>query len=45
MLSHRGVTRSLERARHEAKKCILLCGNCHAEVEAGLRTVPSKPPP
>jgi transposase len=35
-LSHRGVTRSLERARAEARKCVLLCANCHAEVEAGI---------
>lgn len=35
-VSHRGVARSLEKARAEAKKCVLLCGNCHAEVEAGL---------
>jgi transposase-like protein len=35
-----GVTRSLERARAEAGKCVLLCANCHAEVEAGFRTVP-----
>jgi transposase len=35
-LSHRGVTRSIERAREEARKCALLCANCHAEVEAGV---------
>lgn len=35
-LSHRGVTRSLAAARAEASKCVLLCANCHAEVEAGL---------
>jgi transposase len=35
-LSSRGVARSLEKARAEAAKCVLLCGNCHAEVEAGL---------
>jgi transposase len=35
-LSHRGVARSLEKAREEARKCALLCANCHAEVEAGL---------
>ena len=29
-----GATRSLEAARAEAAKCELLCGNCHAEVEA-----------
>jgi transposase len=35
-LSHRGVARSLARARAEAAKCVLLCANCHAEVEAGM---------
>lgn len=40
-VSGRGVTRSLDRARAEARKCILLCSNCHAEVEAGVRVVPS----
>jgi transposase len=35
-LSHRGVARSIEKARVEAKKCVLLCANCHAEVEAGI---------
>jgi len=39
-LSSRGVTRSLESLRQEAGKCVLLCGNCHAEVEAGVRTLP-----
>ncbi len=34
-----GVARSLERARAEASKCVLLCANCHMEVEAGLRSV------
>jgi len=31
-----GVTRSIERARAEASKCVLLCSNCHAEVENGV---------
>jgi hypothetical protein len=35
-LSHRGVARSIEKARAEASKCVLLCANCHAEVEAGM---------
>ena len=35
-LAHRGITRSIERVREEAKKCVLLCANCHAEVEAGF---------
>jgi transposase-like protein len=38
-LSRQGVTRSLERAREEARKCVLLCANCHAMVEAGLLQV------
>ena len=38
-LSHRGVSRALKRAHAEADKCVLLCANCHAEVEAGLRAV------
>lgn len=36
-LSHQGITRSLQKARDEAQKCLLLCANCHAEVEAGYR--------
>jgi DNA-directed RNA polymerase subunit RPC12/RpoP len=32
----RSMTRSLEILREEARKCVLLCANCHAEVEAGF---------
>jgi hypothetical protein len=39
-IGFRGVTRSLERAREEAAKCVLLCANCHAEVEAGATELP-----
>jgi transposase len=39
-LSGRGLTRSLERLRLEAQKCVLLCANCHAAVEAGVRILP-----
>jgi len=35
-MASRGVARSLERAREEAAKCVLLCSNCHAEVERGF---------
>jgi hypothetical protein len=38
-LSRRGVTLSLEAARTEAAKCVLLCANCHAEVEGGVATL------
>jgi transposase-like protein len=39
-ISQEGVYRSLARARTEARKCALLCANCHAEVEGGLRSLP-----
>jgi transposase-like protein len=39
-LGREGVTRSLDRARQEAAKCVLLCANCHAEVEVGFRRLP-----
>jgi transposase-like protein len=35
-----GGTRSIARMREEAAKCILLCANCHAQVEAGAADVP-----
>lgn len=35
-LAAAGVTRSLAAAREEARKCVILCANCHAEVESGL---------
>ena len=39
-LSMRGFTRSFDEMRAEAEKCVLLCANCHAAVEAGLATLP-----
>jgi hypothetical protein len=39
-LSQSGVARSLASAREEAAKCILVCSNCHAEVEAGVLALP-----
>jgi transposase len=39
-LGYRGCTRSLAVLRAEASKCVLLCSNCHAEVEAGIAAVP-----
>ncbi len=43
-ISGAGITRSLERARTEARKCVLLCSNCHAEVEAGHKSLPATAP-
>lgn len=42
-MAHGGCTRSLARAREEARKCLLLCANCHAEVEAGAVVLPPFP--
>ena len=39
-LSQRGHSRSIARCRAEAEKCVLLCANCHAEVEGGFATLP-----
>jgi hypothetical protein len=39
-LSTAGLARSVARARAEARKCVLLCANCHAEVEGGIATIP-----
>lgn len=44
-LAHQGVTRSLAKARAEAAKCVLLCANCHAEVEAAIVALPDEGPP
>jgi transposase len=41
-LSMQGVTRSLATVRAEMSKCVLLCANCHAEVEAGLARLPAQ---
>lgn len=43
-LAFAGVTRSLDRCREEAKKCVLVCSNCHAEVEDGVATIPGADP-
>lgn len=43
-VSKDGVTLSLEAARAEAQKCVLLCSNCHAEVEAGFVVVAATVP-
>jgi transposase len=40
-IAGRGVTRSLAAALEEARKCVLLCARCHAEVEAGVATLPA----
>lgn len=44
-ISLAGATLSLAALRSEAQKCVLLCANCHAEVEAGMTAPPSDPGP
>lgn len=39
-ISARGIAYALETLRVEARKCVLLCSNCHAEVENGAATLP-----
>lgn len=39
-LAQRGHSRSISRSRAEIRKCVLLCANCHAEVEGGFATLP-----
>jgi 5-methylcytosine-specific restriction endonuclease McrA len=43
-IADRGLARSIERGRAEARKCVLVCANCHAELEAGLATIPPSAP-
>lgn len=38
-IGQQGITRGIDSLRAEAAKCVLLCANCHAEIEAGLLTV------
>jgi transposase len=39
-IAQEGMARSIERLRAEVRKCVLLCSNCHAEVESGLARTP-----
>lgn len=37
-----GLTLAIDTVRAEARKCVLLCSNCHAEVEAGITALPAR---
>ncbi|HEV3283732.1 MAG TPA: helix-turn-helix domain-containing protein [Solirubrobacteraceae bacterium] len=41
-INAKGVAVALEKLRAEARKCVLLCSNCHAEVEDGIVSVPAQ---
>lgn len=34
------LTRGIDKSREEAKKCVLICANCHREVHNGITTIP-----
>lgn len=40
-INAKGVAVALEKLRVEARKCLLLCSNCHAEVEDGMASIPA----
>jgi DNA-binding CsgD family transcriptional regulator len=41
-LAMRGHTKSFAKLLTEARKCVLLCANCHAEVERGVTELPQE---
>jgi len=40
-INAKGVAIAIDKLRAEARKCVLLCSNCHAEVEDGMASIPS----
>jgi len=40
-INAKGVALALEKLRAEARKCVLLCSNCHAEVEDRMASIPA----
>lgn len=38
-VSHEGCSISYARMLKEAEKCVLVCANCHAEIEAGVTSI------
>jgi len=41
-IGDKGYTRSWERTKQELDKCILVCANCHREIEAGITQLPKE---
>lgn len=39
-LGAKGLTRSWERSKEEADKCILVCANCHREIHGKITQLP-----
>lgn len=41
-LSARGLTKSIDKLKKEADKCILVCANCHREIHGGYTQLPKE---
>ncbi len=39
-IADKGYTRSWEKVKTELNKCILVCANCHREIEGGVTQLP-----
>ena len=43
-IADKGYTRSWEKVREELDKCVLVCANCHREIEGGITQLPEETP-
>lgn len=41
-IGDKGYTRSWDIIKREVDKCILVCANCHREIEAGITQLPKE---
>ncbi len=41
-IGEKGYARSWKRTKTELEKCVLVCANCHRELEAGITQLPKE---